>query len=350
MRTSGLLLALLALLAPLALPRAAPGEELLDGIAAQVGSEIVLVSEVRRLTEPAERELRRKGLRERDLEALRSQALERLIERALVRQVVKRAEMGATEQEVTQAMQDIARQNGLSLEELRQNVTSQGMPFEVYRERIRGEIERAKVINSMVGSRVDVTDEEVRELYEQRYGDQPQGGTGYRLRHILVPFTSDGAAAREEACARVERALERIRGGEPFPRVAREVSAVAADSGGDIGRFHSDELASWMRPAVEGLARGETSDVLRTDFGCNLLQVAEKSRHEPKELEQVRSELEQQVYQRKLKKEFADFLERIRERTYIDRKGLYADAAPPGGGAPAPEPDLPDTVIEDDGF
>ena len=65
-------------------------EPVLDGIAAQVGSDIVLVSEVRNLVGPMEKKMKEAGAPESELAALRQDALERLIERALIRQVVRR--------------------------------------------------------------------------------------------------------------------------------------------------------------------------------------------------------------------------------------------------------------------
>jgi hypothetical protein len=61
----------------LAIPTLASGEEvLLDGIAAQVGNEIVLLSEVMVAAGPTEQRARAAGASERDIVAIRTQALD----------------------------------------------------------------------------------------------------------------------------------------------------------------------------------------------------------------------------------------------------------------------------------
>ena len=89
-------LSLLAALA-LALPALAAASEIVDGVAAQVGNEIVLVSDVTQYTDPVEKQIREAGAGDDDVQRMKSEVLERLIERKLVDQVVKKAELEATE-------------------------------------------------------------------------------------------------------------------------------------------------------------------------------------------------------------------------------------------------------------
>ena len=125
-------------------------EEMIDGIAAQVGSEIVLVSEVRAVAGPAESRLLQAGGSQREVAMLQAEILEQMIERALIRQVVMRAELDATDAEVDESIAGIAAENGLTLEQLHESVISQGLSYEGYRERIRAEIEHSKVMSGMV--------------------------------------------------------------------------------------------------------------------------------------------------------------------------------------------------------
>jgi len=322
----------LALLITLLVMGAAGAEEIVDGIAAQVGSEIVLISDVYQIAEPPERRLREQGATAKDIAMLRAEILERMIERALIRQVVRRAELDATEAEVDTAIENIASENGLTVAQLKASVEAQGLPFGAYRERIRGEIEHAKVINGLIGSRVRIDDEDVRALYDQEYGDQPAGGTEVHLRHILVPFDSENPAARRRACDQTRKALLRIRGGEPFQDVAAEVSTAKPEKGGDIGWFHASSLAPWMREAIDPLSDGETSDVIEMPFGCNLLHVDEKRLYEQVTYESVQARLADYLYQQRLAEEYSKFINEMREQTYIERKGIFADAARLGDG------------------
>jgi len=310
----------------------ASAEEIVDGIAAQVGSEIVLISDVYQIAEPPERRLREQGASDKEIAVLRAEILERMIERALIRQVVRRAELDATEAEIDTAIANIAEENGLDVEQLKRSVESQGLPFETYRERIRSEIEHAKVINGMIGARVRIDEKDVRAFYDEEYGDQPTGGTEVHLRHILIPFDLEVPDSNLRACDQTRKALLRIRGGDPFPEVAMEVSTVNPEKGGDIGWFHTTSLASWMTDAIDPLSDGGTSDVIEMPFGCNLLQVVERRPYEQVTYESVHDRLADFLYQQRLGEEYAKFIDELREQTFIERKGIFADAARLGDG------------------
>jgi peptidyl-prolyl cis-trans isomerase SurA len=316
----------LAVLLALLVAGAATAQEIVDGIAAQVGSEIVLISEVNQIAEPAELRLREAGASEEDVALLRAEILERMIERALIRQVVRRAELDATEAEIDKTIEGIAAENGLSVDQLKESVESQGLPFRSYRERIRAEVEHAKVVNGMIGARVHVEEKDVRALYDREYGDQPEGGMEVHLRHILIPSESEDPASRQRACDQARKALARIRAGERFEDVAAEVSAVKPQQGGDIGWFHASSLASWMTDAIGSLPAGGTSDAIEMPFGCNLLQVVDKRPYEEITYESARKHLAEYLYQKRLEEEYSKFIEELREQTYIERKGVFAEA------------------------
>jgi peptidyl-prolyl cis-trans isomerase SurA len=329
----------LAGLLALAAAGGAAAGELVDGVAAQVGGEIVLVSEVQQLAAPLERELRARGAPEAEIERLRAAVLDRLIERRLIQLVVRRAELAASDAEVDAAIESIARENRLSTEELRASVEEQGLPFPAYRERIRGEIEHAKVLNGMIASGVQVEDDEVRALYERRFAEQPRGGEEVHLRQLLVAFEADTPEAREAACGAVEGARRRIEAGESFEAVAREASQVNPERGGDVGWVHVETLAPWMREAVDALAPGETSGVLRPDFGCSLLELVERRGWEPVSYEQARERLRAELFEQRLQEEYVEFVDKMREQTYVERKGVFAETATPP--PPAAEPTGP---------
>ena len=327
----------LAPAAALALALAAGGparadEPVLDGIAAQVGSDIVLVSEVRNLVGPMEKKMRDAGAPEAEVAALRQDALERLIERALIRQVVRRAELEATDPEVDTAIATIARENGLSQPQLVATVEAEGLPYEIYRERIRAEIEQSKVINGMVAAKVRIEEAELRAAFHEAFEDQPKGGDELRLRHLLVPFTGDGADARKTACATAERGRARLAKGEAFDLVASQLTE-APPGTGELGWLHEGRLAGWMSPQLSGATAGTVTQVIETDFGCNVLVVVDRRPYVAKGYDEVREQLHERLFAERMQREYLKFMDKLREQTYIERKGVFAEAeSHPNGG------------------
>jgi peptidyl-prolyl cis-trans isomerase SurA len=309
----------------LAASPASPDEILVDGIAAQVGEGVVLFSQVIAMVAEGEKQMRAAGVSEDHIAKLRAQGLERMIEDQLIRNEVKRMELYASDDEIDETIAMIASDNGLTPEQLEESVVTKNMDFEDYREQIKEKIEHQKVIRVALMSKVEVEEAAVRRLYDQRFKDQPTGGNQVHLRQILVPVDENKDA--EAACAEVSAAAERIAAGETFEVVASEVSVTAPAQGGDIGWLHSSSLAAWMAKLVAKLEPGEISPVNQQPFGCNLLKLVERRAFERVSYEIAEPQLYREIQQMMMESEFVVWMEELRERTYIQRYGYFADAA-----------------------
>ena len=317
----------------LAATPAAATEQLADGIAAQVGSDVVLVSEVMHAARPLETKMKAAGAPEAELAKVRANALEQLIEGRLLARVVKQAELHASDADVDQAIAGIAKENNLSLEQLQASVTSHDISYKEYREQIRQELERRKVVQTMIASRVRVEDDDLKRLYAEQYSKQPQGGQTAHLRQILIVFGPEIGRDRAEACRLASESLTRIRQGAAFEEIAREVSAVAPRDGGDIGWIHESSMAPWMKEALAPLAAGGVTDVIELPFGCGMMKLVERHEWVPVSYEGAKQALEQQVYEEKLAEAYRAWMDQLRKTSYIERRGYFADAAQLGAGA-----------------
>lgn len=310
----------------LALPVAA-AEELLDGIAAQVGDRIVLVSEVLRSVSGREAAMRQQGAPESEIFKLRADGLESLIESRLIEDIIEDSELYATDEEINRTIEGIAEENGLSLEQLYASVVFHGLSAEDYRKQIKQDLERRNLVNSMIGSKVTIEEEDIEALYKERFSDQPEGGEAVRVRQLLVVFGGPAKRDKGTACAAVGEAKERIDAGDSFEDLARMLSDVAPRDGGDIGWLHTDTIAPWMSDALAPLEPGGVSDVLELPFGCSILQLVERKEFQPITLEQAKDDLAREVWERKVEEGYREWMEQLREENYIERRGYFADAA-----------------------
>lgn len=302
--------------------RAPAAETLFEGIAAQVGNDIVLVSEVMEIAKPVEDRMREAGAPEAEIQKVRIDALERLIEGKLLSSVVERLELAAEREEVDSAVAAIAEDNGLTPDELYKSIQSHGLTIDEYRKKIAGEIERSKVVNAMVRSRVEVSQEELQKLYDERFSNQPTGGEEVYLRHIVVR-TGD-ATSTEAACARIAEArAEIVSGAAEFQVVARQVTEMNPEREGDLGWIHDSELASWMETAIASLKPGDMTPPIEMPFGCNLLQLVDRRPFKPVSFEEAQPQLRNLLFQQKTETEYVKWIDVLRKQTHIERKGSF---------------------------
>jgi peptidyl-prolyl cis-trans isomerase SurA len=333
----------IAAVALVASPTAAD-EQVVDGIAAQVGGDIVLVSEVLRMTEPTEKKMREAGIPEAEIAKLRAEGLEKMIEWRLIEQIVRQSDLTASDEEIDGTIQSIAQENNLTVDELRRSVTSQGLSYPDYRAEIKRELERRKVVTGLIGSKVNVAENDVMELYDQRYAQQPTAGEVVHVSQIVIPFGKETGRDKQTAWRDARAAAARIAAGEPFELVALDVSAVASSKGGDIGWLHVDRLAPWMSQVLDQLEPGQVSGILELESVCTLLKLIERKEYERVTFEMAKPQLEEEVFERHLAREYVEWMEELRARTYIERKGHFAEAAelgPSEFGGSGDEPLLP---------
>jgi peptidyl-prolyl cis-trans isomerase SurA len=311
-----------------AVPAYAAGDaQLLDGIAAQVDGKIVLVSDVLRSVRPQEEAMRRAGAPEQEIAKLRADGLERLIESRLVERVVEDSKAKASDDEIKRTIEGIAKENGLTVEQLYASVAFHGLTVDEYRTQIKRDYERRQLVQEMLGSRVKVEDKEVEALYAERYGKHQESGDAVHVRQILRAYGGASQRTQETACAEVKLAHDRIAGGEPFEKVASQVSEAAPRDGGDIGWLPLGSVAPWMSKAISGLPEGGVSDVLVLPFGCALLQLVEHRVLEPVSYAQAKDALTRELWERKLEQEYRTWIEELRGHSYIERHGYFAEAA-----------------------
>lgn len=326
-RLMGVVAGLLTMAGGAGVPHAA--EVLIDGVAAQVGAEIVLLSEVQELAGPVEERMRAAGVSDAEIQNMHADALERLIEAKLIETVVSRLELDATESEIDTAIYGIAEDNGLTPEQLQRSVESHGLTIAEYRNKLKGEIERSKVLNTMVRARVRVDPEEVKAAYEERFGDQQtRSGEEVHLRHILVAAGGETPRDIRTACSIAGDAEQKIKGGDmAFEEMARRVTDMNPQAAGELGWLHVEDLAPWMSNALRTMQPGDVSAVIETGFGCNLLELVERRMYRPVTFAEAAPALTEELSRRKMDKEYLAWLEDLRKQTFVSRKGLYAEGS-----------------------
>lgn len=269
------LLAALALCGTPAIAQTQPGGlEPVDRIAAVVDEDVILRSELDRAVANITGQYagRENQLPPRDV--LERQVLERLV---LMKLQVARAEqtgVRVTDQEVDATIGGIARQNNLTMEQLRQQATADGSTFEDFRNSIRDELVIQRLRQRFAQSRISVSEGEI----EAAMAAQKNAGAQYRLAHILVALP-EGATPEQIQTAR--KKIEGVQGligrGEmDFAAAAvRYSDSPNALEGGDLGWRSMDEIPVAFANLIRNMKPGEVSAPLRGASGFQLLKLVE---------------------------------------------------------------------------
>jgi peptidyl-prolyl cis-trans isomerase SurA len=269
-------LALAVLHAPTADARKPAGSTALDSIVAVVEDDVVLRSELDAELRKLARQLQAQGSQVPPRPQLERQVLERLILVKLQLAAAQQLGITVTDDDVDQALENVAKANNISVAQLRQALSQGGVSYDAYREDVRRQILQGRLRQREVVEKIRVTDQEA-EAFMARNPKFSEGGarTAYNLLHILAA-TPEGATAEQIAAARAkaERLVARLRAGANFREVARaESDARQALDGGDLGWLEAAQVPSAFIDQVERMRRGDISDPIRNAYGFNIVKL-----------------------------------------------------------------------------
>jgi len=316
-KVSALALAALALLASRSVEA-----RVVEKVAAVVGNNIILASEVEEKATPMMADVSRitdTGKRAARAAALRHEVLDRLIDDELISGQATELRLTITPDQVDASIAEIKRQNNIDDEQLKQALRGQGMSMTAYRNDLKKQLLRFRVLNIAVGSKVNVSDEDVRAYYERHY---KAGGANVQVRasHIFlsIPEGADaGVLADKQALGRklVERAAK-----EDFAKLAKEFSDDAATrtQGGDLGFFGKDMLPKPIEEMVFSMQPGEVRGPVRADRGFHVIKMVDRKVAEAKPLADVDEEIRMQLRQKEMEKQTKAYLVDLRKRTLVD--------------------------------
>jgi len=249
-----------------------------DYIIAVVNQELVTAVEVQMRLARAQDEAKRSGARLPPEAELRSQVLDALVEERVIVTYARDSGMKVDDVDVDRAVQNVAAQNQLTLDQLRERIKRDGLDYPRLRANLRDQIMVERLREREVGQRIRITDGDVDKLLEQQRASV-SADIELNIAQILVSVP-EGASEAETAArrARAEQALNRVKAGEAFDAVAREVSEDGnRQKGGELGLKPSSRLPDPFVEAVRGLQPGQVAPaLLRTGAGFHALKLLER--------------------------------------------------------------------------
>lgn len=248
-----------------------------DYIAVIVNQELVTAGEVDRRLERALAEAPR-GTKMPPEAELRKMALDALIEERVMISNAREIGVRVETPDVERAIQNIAAQNQITPAVLRQRLAAEGTDYTHFRNNVRDQMLIERLREREVYNRIKISDEDIdRQLEQQRNAAMADAETNLAQILVTVP---DGADAATTAARRAvaELALARVKKGEAFDAVAKQVSEDAnREKGGVIGMRPASRLPDVFVEATRSLKAGEvTPTLLQTGAGFHILKVVER--------------------------------------------------------------------------
>ncbi len=276
MKPSSLLFLLACALLPLTARSAAPLPIQIDRIVAVVNDEAITSYDLQSRIEVVERQLRGQGTQLPPREVLEKQMLERMIVDRVQVQYARETGLQVADGELDAALRRIADGNKMALPAFKTALEKDGIVWNRFREEIREEMTISRVRDREVDNRVAVSEGEI-----DNYMANPEsvnGSVEVNVAHIVLRVPEQaGPDQLMRIGARANQALEQIRRGDDFAKVAASFSdAPDALKGGAIGMRPLDRLPSLYADVVQKMKPGEVSEIMRSPAGLHIVKLVER--------------------------------------------------------------------------
>lgn len=273
---------LIVVLCCLLLPISARAERI-DALAAVVGTGAVTCYEVKQAVDTMIKQMKLSGAAVPPRDQVEKRVLRSKIDEQLQLQQAKRLKLSVGDDEIEAAMARVEKQNNIPPGRLPEVLKMQGVDVADYRRQLRNQLLISKLINIDVRSKIQVSEESMREYYRKYLAD-PKPIRELKLSRILLALPAEPTP---EQVQRVRRKMEKIRArivaGETLASLAPLLSdGPRAASGGDIGWHFIGAMPSQFRPFLQSGKVGALSQPIRMADGMNLLQIDDERWHQPK--------------------------------------------------------------------
>ena len=218
-------------------------------------------------------------------------------------------------------MEDIRSRNHFSEQDLERALAEQGLDRAAFRAQVRRELEAYQVLQYKMRGRVKVSDDDLTNYYRshpQEFGGEEE----IHVRHIFLPLP-EAASTAEEAKARAagEKVLQRLRTGEDFAKVAREVSrGPSAQDGGDLGWLRRGTIQKALEDAAFGLKDGQISGLVRAGPGLHVLKADGRRTGGERTFENAREEIRTRLTDEQVGATRQQVLDELRRAAVIELK------------------------------
>lgn len=291
--------------------------EIANRVVAVVNSDIITLYELnarmKELTGLAPDDLRRRD--EKGYFETRRRILDLLIDEKLTQEKVRELGIKVTPKEIDAAIEDIKRTKNLTQEDLIAGLKQRGLTYEAYRENLKGEIERMRLVGYEVRSKIIIREEMIKEYYERHQAEFTKDER-VRLAVILLANQKPGSGG-DKLSGRIEEVTNRLREGEDFAELAKRFSdGPGAGEGGDLGFFKVAELDAQLQKLVSDLKEGEVRGPVERPNGIQFIKLLARESGGVRPFEETKEAIYDALYREEVNRRFASWIKELRERAY----------------------------------
>jgi len=303
----GIFLVILSLM----LPAGIQGE-VVDRIIAIVNDDIITLKDVERYVH-VEKQGKYTSVNEylRNLEL--KEKIDIFINDMLIKQQAKKLKIDISDREVEGIVENVKKQNLITETELREQLKKENITYKDFRDGIKMNILRSRVLARVISPEVKITDDDLKEYYDKHLNEFKE--EEYRLKQIFV------SGQRQDGAQRAMAAYKLLSEGKPFEDVAAEWSDdPSAKTGADIGYVKKEDLMPQLKQPLMQITPGSYTQVIQTPYGFHILKLMDVQKSGTQSFDATKDAIHEKIVLNESEKRYKDYIDKLRKSSYIEIK------------------------------
>jgi len=189
-----------------------------------------------------------------------------------------------------------------------------------YRAQIKQGLAIDHLIKNKFTDKTTISDSEAKKYYDDNPGYFKQPAK-VKVSHIMIKFASNAdQSKKDEARKKIEQVMTRLKAGEDFAALAKEVSedASSKENGGDLDYFSKGQISSKsFEDAAFALKKGEISDIVTTDYGYHIIKLTDKTDIKTISYEEVKNDIVDSLKTSKVNSNVSKYITVLRNKATI---------------------------------
>ncbi len=205
---------------------------------------------------------------------VKEKVLEQMVFEKLLQTHAKNTGITITDDMLNLAINRIAEQNSLNVDQLLQKLKDDGISYEQFKSELKSQLLVQRVIERDVKGKVTVLDSEVDGVLKNITA--AKANRIYELSHILLPVNEEATQSDlENVRQRAASLRKQIQEGKvSFEEAVQQYSSAGnREAGGSLGWKTKEQLPALFADALEGMQAGDISEPLVSPSGIHLLKL-----------------------------------------------------------------------------
>jgi peptidyl-prolyl cis-trans isomerase C len=177
-----------------------------------------------------------------------------------------------------------------------------------------------RYIDQKFAQNTTISDDDIKKFYDENTS-QFQQPAQIKASHIMIMVDATADQEKKDAAKKkLETVLQRLKAGEDFAAVAKEVSEdpYTKDKGGELGYFSKGEMVQSFEDAAFALKPGEISNIVETDYGYHIIKMTDKKDAKTVSLDESKESIKTNLKSTKVNSDVNKYVTELRDKAKVE--------------------------------